>query len=199
MQGEASDSGYGLPGKDGTPTVAVGRFPARTVDELRDMVQKTLGFEADLPSAPWRNRLLLLLGNAGGGPLAEMYVQQTFETHLASLHPFWEARTIFDVASSPCYLPRPLDRQKALGYLQDGAMFSVYLGHSCAAGLGLDGRFMLFREDWASLSIPHGRGPFFSVGCFACQSNGDGNGLRPGGDAQPRRSGRRDRRDRRKL
>jgi hypothetical protein len=175
MQGEASDSGYGLSGKDGTPTVAVGRFPARTVDELRDMVQKTLGFEADSPSAPWRNRLLLLLGDPGGGPLAEMYVQQSLETHLASLHPCWEARTIFNVASSPCYLPRPLDRQRALGYLQEGAMFSVYLGHSCAAGLGLDGRFML-REDWASLSIPHGRGPFFSVGCFACQSNGDGDG-----------------------
>ena len=31
MKGEASDSGYGLPGQEGTPTVAVGRLPARTV------------------------------------------------------------------------------------------------------------------------------------------------------------------------
>ena len=43
MKGEASDSGYGLPGKDGMPTVPVGRFPARTVGELCAMVQKTLG------------------------------------------------------------------------------------------------------------------------------------------------------------
>ena len=175
MKGEASDSGYGLPGKDGTPTVAVGRFPARTVDELRAMVQKTLGFEGDLQPAPWRNRLLLLLANPGGGPLAEMFMQQNLETHLASLHPFWEVRTIFNVASWPGYLPRPVDRQTALRYLQDGDMFSAYLGHSHAAGLGLNGRFLL-RKDWANLNIPRGRGPFFTCGCFACQSNGEGDG-----------------------
>jgi hypothetical protein len=175
MKGEASDSGYGLPGKDGMPTVAVGRFPARTVGELRAMVQKTLGFERDLQPARWRNRLLLLLGNPGGGPLADMYVQQSLETHLSSLHPSWHVRTIFNVASSPCYLPRPLDRETALRYLQDGDMFSVYLGHSGAAGLGLDTRFMPC-GDWASLSITQGRRAFFTVGCFACQSNGEGDG-----------------------
>ena len=175
MKGLASDSRYGLPGDDGAPAAAVGRFPARTVAELRAMVQKTLSFEADLEPAPWRNRLVLLLGNPGGGPLADMYVQQSLAAHLASLHPSWEARTIFNVASSPAYLPRPLDRQRALGYLQEGEMFSVYLGHSFAAGLGLDGRFIL-RGDWASLNIARGRGPFFTVGCFACQSDGEGDG-----------------------
>ena len=125
--------------------------------------------------APWRNRLVLLLGNPGGGPLAEMFVQQSLGTHLASLHPSWEVRTLFNVISSPCYLPRPLDRETAVRYVQDGDLFSVYLGHSGAAGLGLDGRFML-RADWASLSIPQGRGPSFTVGCFACQSNGEGDG-----------------------
>jgi len=143
MKGEASDSGYGLPGKDGMSTIPVGRFPARTVGELRAMVQQTLGFEKDVQPAPWRNRLVLLLGNPGGGPLAEMFVQQSLGTHLASLHPSWEVRTLFNVISSPCYLPRPLDRETAVRYVQDGDLFSVYLGHSGAAGLGLDGRFML--------------------------------------------------------
>ncbi|MGD0262182.1 MAG: C25 family cysteine peptidase [Verrucomicrobiota bacterium] len=178
MKGEPSDSGYGLPGKDGMPAVPVGRFPARTADELRALVQKTLAFEQDLQPAPWRNRLLLLLGNPGGGPLAELFFRQSLETHLASLHPSWEMRTIFNVASSPYYLPRPLDRQTALRYLQDGDLFSIYLGHSGAAGLGLDTRFIP-RKDWASLTIPQGCGPFFTCGCFACQSNakGDGYGL----------------------
>lgn len=175
MKGEASDVGYGLPGKDGTPMVAVGRFPARTLEEVRAMVQKTLDFEADSQPAPWRDRFVLLLDNPGGGLLAEMYMQQSLEAHLARLHPSWEVRTVFNVASSPGYLPRPLDRQTAVRYLQEGAMFSVYLGHSYAAGLGLDGRFML-RKDWASLSTPQGRGPFFTAGCFACQSNGDSEG-----------------------
>jgi Peptidase family C25 len=175
MKAAASDSGYGFPGKEGMPSIAVGRFPARTAEELRGMVQKTLGFEQDMQPAPWRNRLLLLLGNPGGGPLAEMYVQQNLDSHLASLNPAWEVRTLFNVGSSRYYLPRPRDRETALRYLQEGEMFSLYLGHSYGAGLGLDGKFMLCK-DWASVSIPQGRGPFFTCGCYACQSSGAGDG-----------------------
>jgi hypothetical protein len=42
----------------------------------------------------------------------------------------------------------------------------------------MDGKF-LTRADWARLSIAQGAGPFFTCGCFACQSdaNGDGYGL----------------------
>jgi len=74
MKGLPSDSGYGLPGPDGGPVIAVGRFPARTADELTGMVRKTLAFERAPAPAPWRNRLLLLLGNPCGGALAEMFV-----------------------------------------------------------------------------------------------------------------------------
>jgi len=178
MKGELTDSGYGEPTQDGTPTAAVGRFPARDATEVSAMVQKTLKFECDSTPAPWRNRLLLLIGNPGGGPLAEMFVQQTLSHELASLHPSWEARTLFNAASSPYYLPRPRDREAALRYLGEGNLFSVFLGHSYAAGLGLDGKF-LTRADWAALSIPKGAGPLFTCGCFALQSSsqGDGYGL----------------------
>jgi len=186
MKGEPSDAGYGLPAQDGTPTAAVGRFPARDREEVGAMVQKTLGFERRGEPASWRNRLLLFIGDPGGGPLAEMFVQQTLATDLASLHPSWEVRTLFNVASSPYYLPRPRDREAALRYLGEGNLFAIYLGHSYAAGLGLDGKF-IHRADWARLSIPQGAGPFFTCGCFACQSDatGDGYGLaamrNPGG------------------
>src|SRR5262249_8285027 len=60
MKGQATDAGFGLPGEDGTPKAAVGRFPARDRKELEAMVQKTLRFERDSKPAPWRNRLLLL-------------------------------------------------------------------------------------------------------------------------------------------
>jgi hypothetical protein len=178
MKGESTDSGYGLPAPDGTPTVAVGRFPARDRGELGAMVRKTLSFEQDAQPAPWRNRLLLLIGNPGGGPLAEMFMQQSLADHLATLHPAWQVRMTFNVASSPYYLPRPRDREAALRYLQEGEMFSVYLGHSSPAGLGLDARFIT-RKDWAEVRIPHGGGPFFTLGCFALQSSAkaDGYGL----------------------
>jgi hypothetical protein len=156
----------------------VGRFPARDPEEVGAMVQKTLGFERQGEPAAWRNRLSLFVGDPGGGPLAEMFVQQILAADLASLHPSWEVKTLFNVASSPYYLPRPRDRETALRYLGEGNLFTIYLGHSYAAGLGMDGKFVT-RADWARLSIPQGAGPFFTCGCFACQSdaNGDGYGL----------------------
>src|SRR5207302_5984029 len=60
MKGKLSDYGYSLPEKDGKPTVAIGRFPARTVAEVRAMVQKTLEFEQDRQPGAWHNRLTML-------------------------------------------------------------------------------------------------------------------------------------------
>jgi Peptidase family C25 len=179
MRGKACDCDYGLPGPDGAPTVAVGRFPARNVEELRAMVLKTLNFERDTRPAEWQDRLLLMIGNPGGGGLAEWYVEQTLAKDLGLLYPGWEARILVSIASSPFYMPWPQDRRAALQSLHDGALFSVYLGHSGAAGMGLYGWFIP-RRFWATLSIPRGAGPFFTCGCFACQSSrtqGEGYGL----------------------
>ena len=178
MKGQATDSGYGFPNTNGMPSVAVGRFPARTAEELRGMVQKTLAFENSPQPADWRNRLLLLIGNPGGGALAEMFMEQSLRTELAVVHPSWDVRMLINISSSRYYLPRPLDGKTALSYLEEGQAFSVYLGHSGAVGMGLDARF-ISRADWEKLNIPQGRGPFFTCGCFACQSNerNEGYGL----------------------
>ncbi len=178
MAGQPTDSGFGLPAADGTPTVAVGRFPARDTDDLRAMVQKTLRFEEDSRPAPWRNRLLLFVGDPGGGKLADFYVEQTFDSDLARLDPSLDVRTLFNVPSSRFYLPPPKDRDVALNYLQEGALFSIYLGHSDASGMGFYSPF-LTRDNWQKLDIPQGAGPFFTCGCFALESSprGEGYGL----------------------
>ena len=177
-KGEPTDCGYALPAEDGAPTVAVGRFPARNLAEMDAMVQKTLRFERNGQPAQWQNRLSLFIGDPGGGPLAEMFVQQALKADLALLHPSWKVRTLLSASSSPFYLPSGNDREAALRYLGEGNLFSIYLGHSYRVGLGLDGRFMT-SADWAKVSIPQGAGPFFTCGCWACQSNdkGDGYGL----------------------
>jgi hypothetical protein len=111
------------------------------------------------------------LGDPGAGQFADYLIGQTLDRDLGLLYPSWDIQTLFSVASSPYFLPSPEDRQRALKYLQDGAMFSVYLGHSGPEGLGLDARFIT-RDDWAKLKIPTGAGPFFTCGCFACQPDG---------------------------
>jgi hypothetical protein len=179
MAGQPSDFGYALPGADGLPSLRVGRFPARNDEELRGMVRKTLAFEWETPPGTWQNRLLLLVGEPGGGVWGDMFMQRNLKAHLAILHPAWQVRALANIESSPYYLPPPQDRSIALRYLGEGYQFCVYLGHSWAGGMGLERQFLL-RRDWSDLNKPDfAGGPFFTVGCFACQSSreGDGYGL----------------------
>src|SRR5581483_8871501 len=60
MNGQPSDNAYGCPHGGRLPTVAVGRFPARSEQEAKDMVAKTLRYENDHRPDPWRRRLTVL-------------------------------------------------------------------------------------------------------------------------------------------
>ena len=62
MKGRPSDNGYGCLDKELLPTVAVGRFPAHTVKEAQEMVEKTLAYEKDTKPGEWKRRLTVLAG-----------------------------------------------------------------------------------------------------------------------------------------
>ena len=178
MKGEPSDNGYGCLEKDLLPRVAVGRFPARSADELRRMVRKALAFEKDRSPGAWRNRLTLLAGNPGGSSaverrFAEWFVQNVADTRLAKVHPLWTGRGVIHAAGSPLYVPDDALRDVSLRYLQEGQTFAFYLGHSNAPGFWSNDAPFLRREDWSSMKIPRGAGVFFTCGCFGCQLQGD--------------------------
>jgi hypothetical protein len=169
MKGKPSDLGYSLPDSNGMPRVAAGRFPARTMEEMQSMVQKTLALEHDRQPGTWRNRLVLLEGNPGGGTLAEMFVEQATTPRLRRLHPAFNVQVMADMGVSAFYLPTSDLHGAALKYLQEGELFSFYLGHSDPSGLWSGNSYFMSRDDWTRLRIPHGGGVFFTCGCHACQ------------------------------
>jgi hypothetical protein len=180
MKGKPSDHGYSLPAADGVPRVAVGRFPAHSVEEISAMVKKTLRLEQGTEPAAWRNRLVLMLGNPGGGVFAEMLVQQTLASRLTILHPTWSVARLVDMTSSPFAPPASQRLDTVRRYLEEGELFSVYLGHSDAAGLWSGNGYLMRRDAWAGLRIQDGQGVLFTCGCFSCQwsgGNGEGYGL----------------------
>ena len=67
-----SDVWYALPDDDpaSMPALAVGRFPAQTVEQLTTMVAKTLDYER-APAGEWRGRALLMADNKEPGFAAE--------------------------------------------------------------------------------------------------------------------------------
>jgi hypothetical protein len=172
MNGKPSDHGYGLPDANGSGTVAVGRFPARSPEEFRAMVRKTLSIENASDADPWRNRLVLLLGDSGGGAIGAAVVEQAVNSRLARLAPEWSLDATFSAGSSRYCLPSSQVHDSMIHTLAQGDLFSIFLGHSTASGMWLTGPNFLTESDWAALRIAQGPGVFFTCGCFACQPDG---------------------------
>ncbi|HKD35559.1 MAG TPA: C25 family cysteine peptidase, partial [Pirellulales bacterium] len=179
MKGQPTDHGYGLPDEKMLPSIAVGRMPARSIEEAKTMVEKTLAFERERSGDGWRNRLTVLEGNPGGGNdferrTAEAVVPSQIQGRFAKLNPEWSARFVVHVDSSPYSVGDSELRAASLDCVRQGQFWTVYLGHSSAPGLwSLDASY-LDRKDWSELNAGRHRGLLFTCGCFACQTAGFG-------------------------
>jgi hypothetical protein len=177
MKGEPSDGGYGCLNDTRLPSVAVGRMPARTREEARAMVQKTLALERDQKPGAWKRRLTILAGIPAYNPLVDRLVENLAVARFDRLHPIWSGRAIYTNPLSRFALPGDQMRKQALAYLAEGQAFTLYLGHSSAEGLYGGKANFLDRQAWERLVIPRGTGVFITFGCNGCQFRGeDGEG-----------------------
>jgi hypothetical protein len=180
MKGQPSDNGYGCLDEGRLPTAAVGRFPARTVEEAQGMVAKTLEYERTTEPGVWRRRLTILAGIPAYNPLVDRMVESLALARFARLAPIWTGRAIYSNPQSRFCLPDDLLHQRALQYVEQGEAFTLYLGHSNALGLYGGRARYLDREDWSELRIKQGKGIFITFGCCGCQlrgADGEGYGL----------------------
>jgi hypothetical protein len=174
MKGQPSDAAYGCPDGGRLPTVAVGRFPARSEQEVKEFVAKTLRYENDRRPDPWRRRLVVLAGIPAYNPLVDRLVETMAMSRFDRLDPSWSGRAIYTNPQSRFCLPDGKLRGRALEYVQDGQAFTLYLGHSSPEGLYGGGAPFLDREDWGRLRIERGPGVFLTFGCNGCQLGGTG-------------------------
>lgn len=174
MKGQPSDNSYGCLDDGRLPAVAVGRFPARTEEEARGMVAKTLEYERDAKPGLWRRRLIVLAGIPAYNPLVDRMVESLALARLARISPIWTGRAIYSNPQSRFCLPDDLLHPRALQYVQDGEAFTLYLGHSNTEGLYGGRARYLDREDWSQLRIKQGKGVFITFGCLGCQLQGEG-------------------------
>ncbi len=112
----AADAIYGqVSGEDHVPDILVGRWPVGNRDELAVVVQKTLYYERDMPTAEWQRRIVFITDNyldtngrpdAAGNFLAQ--ADQTLDNQLGP--PFLGERVY--------YAPWP-GQSPATGYYTD--------------------------------------------------------------------------------
>jgi hypothetical protein len=177
MKGQPSDNGYGCPQGGVLPTVAVGRFPARTEDEARQMVAKTLAYERDTRPGAWRRRLTVLAGVPAFNPLVDRLVEGMALARLDRIDPCWSGRALYHNPQSRFCVPDARLHERALDLVQEGEAFTLYLGHSNAVGFWGGRTRFLDRDDWSRLRIPRGPGVLLTFGCNGCQLAGrDGEG-----------------------
>jgi hypothetical protein len=177
MKGEPSDNGYGSPGEGLLPAVAVGRLPARSEDEARRMIGKTLAYEKDTTPGEWRRRLTVLAGAPEFNAVVDALVERQAVAQLARIDPCWGGRAIYHNPSSRFSLPDEACHDRARAYVGAGQALTLYLGHSNATGFWANRSRYLDRDDWAGLAIKRGPGVFATFGCFGCQLSGtDGEG-----------------------
>jgi hypothetical protein len=176
MKGEPSDNGYGCPGDGLVPTVAVGRFPARSEEECRAMVAKTLAHERDDRPGAWRRRLTVLAGVPAFNPLVDKLVEGLALARFDRIDPCWCGQALYHNEQSRFCVPDDRLHDRAVEMVQEGQAFTLYLGHSNAEGLWGGRARYLDRDDWASVKMVHG-GIFATFGCLGCQLSGpDGEG-----------------------
>jgi hypothetical protein len=173
MKEQPSDNGYGCLDDSRLPTVAVGRFPARTEEDARGMVAKTLAYERDEQPGRWRRRLTILAGIPAYNPFVDRMVESLALARFARLSPMWSGRAIYSNPQSRFCVPDDLLHKRALQYVQEGEAFTLYLGHSSAEGLYGGRARYLDRDDWSQLRIARGQGVFVTFGCNGCQLKGD--------------------------
>ncbi len=139
MKGQLSDYHFAPTAEPGAPPVAIRRFPAQTADEVTHMVRKTLRLETQPASADWRQRLIVLAGNPGSGPVAEMIADATMLQRLQRLHSSWYVRAISCSAKSRYFVPGDKALPAFLHALDQGGLFTAFMGHSSASGMWLTG------------------------------------------------------------
>lgn len=124
-----TDWPYGDLDGDGDSQAAVGRICARTPEQLRSMLARSLAFESR-GSGDWQYRMQLTAGIGGFSPLADMAIEAFTRTLLTQALPPAVDLQVTQAASSSFYFPSLRGFHAAtIQSLQQPGLLWVYTGH----------------------------------------------------------------------
>ena len=174
----AGDHLYAVPPGARRPEIAVGRLPARSLDDLAVMVRKTLEFERHNRPGPWRRRAYTFAGQGGYGPLIDTILERLVTTVLGRAVPNYMAFgfSYAKPASPYCFSPARFSGHIAQE-LSRGPALAVYIGHGSVSGFDnfrWKGRWHRIMDASAvdSVRIPYHRTIVVSIACSTGRYDG---------------------------
>jgi hypothetical protein len=172
------DAPYGMRADETKPTLAIGRFPARSLDDLTVMVRKTLQSENAAPTGRHRRSLEVAAGQGGFGVILDRISEHLFQQIASDQIPdYIDVNLTYANPGSPyCYAPNRLS-EYLVERLGDGPGMLVYIGH------GQPDSFDSFRwkkkresiltaDDVAKIRIPDARTLLVSIACHTGRFDG---------------------------
>lgn len=126
----ATDSIYSDLDDDGSPDVAVGRWPVASPSETATLVRKTLAYESAVEGGDWQRRISFVAGTSGVGAMADAVLEMAARTIISQyIPPAYVSSMTYANWRSP-YCPEPgLFESATLERLNEGCLFWVYMGH----------------------------------------------------------------------
>ena len=141
----------------GKPDVAVGRFPVRTTDEAKTLVDKTVGYVNNENAGSWQNTLMFM-GDDGNNN-AHMITADKVATAIQNTYPsfnikkvYWDAYTRQSSSTGNTY---PDATNLIKNQMAEGALMMNYCGHGITYGFSHEYVLRLADfEEATSLHLP---------------------------------------------
>jgi hypothetical protein len=129
----ATDAPYADVDGDEVPDLAVGRIPARTADEARALLARSIAYEEAPPNGDWPRRLGILAGVGGFGAQQDMALEMLTRTVMNRDIPEGVATHMTYAKETSAFCPPPSRLQDLmLQALGEGALAVAYVGHGSA-------------------------------------------------------------------
>lgn len=176
------DSYFGDLDRDGVTEIAVGRIPCRSAEELEAVVAKILDYEEEADLGPHCARVFLQAGlgrfdtrgaNKVMGTMLESMLEQLARSLLERwVPPIFDVEVMFSASSSNYFYTPSKFRDGVVQRLNKGFFSAFYIGHGNNTNFDRfswrEKRYETFlADDAARVSIPEGRGPYFSLTCLS--------------------------------
>ncbi len=156
----ASDNPYADLDGDDLPELAVGRIPASSAAQLRQVLARVMAFEQQRDFSTWRRDVHVVAGVGGFGPVADSVIEMTTRRFLADRIPGWSNLSMTQASLDSHYCPDPWRFSEAcVGRLNQGGMFWVYIGHGHVKTLD----YVRAGDEWLPI-LTHDHVPTVDVG-----------------------------------
>jgi hypothetical protein len=128
----ASDAPWADVDGDGAPDIAIGRVPADSPAEAKAYFDRVVRYESSADFGRWRDKLNVVAGTGGFGPLVDAAIEKLTRDLLSALPAAVDVSMTYANPFSP-FCPPPAEfADYAVRRFSEGALVVAYVGHGSA-------------------------------------------------------------------